>query len=169
MNNDLQVNEEIRDKEVRLIDVDGQQIGIMSARDAQIIANKRQLDLVKVAPNANPPVCKLMDYGKYKYQQTKKEKEARKKQKIIEVKEIRMTPGIEDHDFNVKVKSAQKFLKDGNKVKVTIRFRGREMNYTDIANDLLNRFAEVLKDDGIVEKKPVIDNKNMFMIISPKE
>uniref|UniRef100_UPI00054E8C5E translation initiation factor IF-3 n=1 Tax=Caldanaerobius polysaccharolyticus TaxID=44256 RepID=UPI00054E8C5E len=167
-NNDLQVNEEIRDKEVRLIDVDGQQLGIMSARDAQIIANKRQLDLVKVAPMANPPVCKLMDYGKYKYQMTKKEKEARKKQKTIEVKEIRMTPGIEEHDFNVKVKNAQKFLKDGNKVKVTIRFRGREMNYTDIATDLLNKFADKLKEEGSVEKKPVIDNKNMYMIISPK-
>jgi len=151
-----------------LIDVDGQQLGIMSARDAQIIANKRQLDLVKVAPMANPPVCKLMDYGKYKYQMTKKEKEARKKQKTIEVKEIRMTPGIEEHDFNVKVKNAQKFLKDGNKVKVTIRFRGREMNYTDIATDLLNKFADKLKEEGSVEKKPVIDNKNMYMIISPK-
>ncbi len=151
-----------------MIDVDGQQLGIMSARDAQIIANKRQLDLVKVAPMANPPVCKLMDYGKYKYQMTKKEKEARKKQKTIEVKEIRMTPGIEEHDFNVKVKNAQKFLKDGNKVKVTIRFRGREMNYTDIATDLLNKFADKLKEEGSVEKKPVIDNKNMYMIISPK-
>lgn len=141
----------------------------MSARDAQILANKKQLDLVKIAPQAKPPVCKLMDYGKYKYELTKRDKEARKKQRIIETKEVRMTPNIEEHDFIVKIKSAQKFLSNGDKVKASVKFKGREVSYTGLAQQILNRFAEAVKDEGIIEKKPVLDNRNMIMIISPKE
>lgn len=166
---DFQVNEQIRDKEVRLIDQDGKQIGIMSAKEAYKIAQERHLDLVKIVPNANPPVCKLMDFGKYRYELSKREKEAKKKQKIINVKEIRMSPNIEDHDFGGKLKSAIKFLKDGDKVKVTIRFRGREAAHTSLAEDLLKRFAEELREYGNVEKAPSMDGRNMMMVIAPKK
>ncbi|WP_209454655.1 MULTISPECIES: translation initiation factor IF-3 [Thermoanaerobacterium] len=168
MNKELQVNEEIRDKEVRLIDQDGNQLGIMSAKEAYKIALERHIDLVKIAPQANPPVCKLMDFGKYRYEQSKKEKESKKKQKVINIKEIRMTPAIEEHDFGVKVKNAMKFLKDGDKVKVTIRFRGREATHTNLAEELLNRFAKSVEEYGNVEKAPNMEGRNMMMILAPK-
>jgi len=162
------VNEEIRDKEVRLIDVDGSMLGIMSAKEAQKLANARNLDLVKIAPKANPPVCRIMDYGKYIFELSKKEKEAKKNQKVINVKEIRLSPNIEDNDFNFKVRNTAKFLKDGNKVKVTVRFRGREINHTSLGQELLERFAEAVKDYGTVEKKPKLEGKSMTIVLNPK-
>ncbi|MGB9679964.1 MAG: translation initiation factor IF-3 [Thermoanaerobacteraceae bacterium] len=168
INKELQVNEEIRDKEVRVIGQDGEQLGIMSAKDAYKLALEQHVDLVKIAPQANPPVCKLMDFGKYRYEQSKKEKEAKKKQKIINIKEVRMTPSIEEHDFAVKVKNAIKFLKDGDKVKVTIRFRGREASHTSIAEEVLNKFALQVEDYGIVEKVPNMEGRNLMMILTPK-
>ena len=137
-----QINEEITDKEIRLIGNEGEQLGIMSAEEALRIATERDLDLVKIAPGSNPPVCKIMDYGKYRFEQTKKEKDAKKNQRVIEIKEIRMSPGIGDNDFNTKLKNGQKFLNDGNRVKVSVRFRGREMAHTDIGEVLLRDFAE---------------------------
>ncbi|WP_431731813.1 translation initiation factor IF-3 [Aceticella autotrophica] len=168
MNKELQVNEEIRDREVRLIDEDGNQLGILSAKEAYKLALERHTDLVKIAPQANPPVCKLMDFGKFRYEQSKKEKESKKKQRVINIKEIRMTPAIEDHDFGVKLKSAIKFLKDGDKVKVTIRFRGREASHTKIAEELLNRFATEISEYGVVEKMPGMEGRSMMMILTPK-
>ena len=165
---DFRINEEIRVREVRLVDSDGNQLGIMSARDALKIAEERQLDLVEIAPQAKPPVCRVMDFGKYKYEQSKKEKEARKRQKIVEIKEIKMRPNIEDHDFLVKAKNAVRFLKDGDKVKATVIFRGREIVHTQLGRVLLVRMAEELKDLGNVEKQPKLEGKNMIMIISPK-
>ncbi len=137
-----QLNEEIRDSEIRLIGSSGEQLGIMSAAQAQGIADEQGLDLVKISPQANPPVCKLMDYGKFRFEQSKREKEARKNQHVVEIKEVRMSPGIDVGDFNTKLKNAQKFLTDGNRVKVSVRFRGREMAHTEIGRDLLLRFAE---------------------------
>ncbi|KGG80355.1 translation initiation factor IF-3 [Caloranaerobacter azorensis] len=164
---ELQINEQIRDKEVRLIDVDGSQLGVMPVKKAQQIARERKLDLVKVAPNANPPVCRIMDYGKYKYEQAKKAKEAKKNQKVINVKEIRLTPNIEEHDLNVKAKKAVKFLKNGDRVKVTVRFRGRELGYTDKGEEVLMKFAELTKEVGNIDKKPKLEGRNMIMILSP--
>jgi len=163
------INEEIRDKEVRLIDTDGTMIGIMSAKEAQKIANSKNLDLVKIAPQANPPVCKIMDYGKYMYELARKEKEAKKNQKIISVKEVWIKPKIEEHDFNFKARNAYKFLKDGDKVKVSVRFRGRELNYTSLGEEVLGKFAEAVKEVGVVEKKPKLEGKSMIMIINPKQ
>jgi translation initiation factor IF-3 len=163
------INEEIRDKEVRLIDVDGSPLGIMPSKEAQKVANSKNLDLVKIAPKAEPPVCKIMDYGKYMFEQNKKEKEAKKNQKIISIKEVWMKPKIEEHDFNFKVKNAQKFLAKGDKVKVSVRFRGREMNYTSIGGEVLNKFAQALEDVGEVEKKPKLEGKSMTMILNPKQ
>lgn len=163
------INEEIRDKEVRLIDSDGTMIGIQSIKDAQKLANSKNLDLVKIAPQANPPVCKIMDYGKYMFELQKKEKEARKNQKIINIKEVWLKPTIEDHDFNFKAKNALKFLKDGDKVKVSVRFRGREMNYTKLGTEVLEKFAEFVQEAGSVEKKPKLEGRNMIMILNPKE
>ncbi len=165
----VQINSAIRDKEVRLIDVDGTMIGIVSAREAQLIANERELDLVKISPNANPPVCKIMDYGKYLYEQNKREKEARKKQTIIEVKEIRLSAKIEEHDFGFKVKNAIKFLQDGDKVKVSIRFRGREVAYAALGKDVMMRFAETVAEYGKIEKPPAMDGRTMSMIIVPNK
>ena len=165
----IEINSAIRDKEVRLIDVDGTMIGIVSAKEAQKIANERELDLVKISPNANPPVCKIMDYGKYLYEKNKKEKEARKKQTIIEVKEIRLSAKIEEHDFGFKVKNAIRFLQDGDKVKVTVRFRGREIAYSDLGRDVLQRFADAVKEHGKVEKPPVMEGRTMSMIIVPNK
>jgi len=167
--NELLINEEIRDKEVRLIDTDGTMLGIMSTKEAQKIANSKNLDLVKIAPQALPPVCKIMDYGKYMFELAKKEKEARKNQKIINIKEVRVSPSIEEHDFEFKVKNAYKFLKDGDKVKVSVKFRGREMHYTSIGNEILDKFAEAVKDVGVVEKKPKLEGKSMIMILNPKQ
>ena len=163
----VQINSAIRDKEVRLIDSDGTMMGIFSAKEAQLKANERDLDLVKIAPNANPPVCKIMDYGKYLYEQNKKEKEARKKQTIIEVKEIRLSAKIEEHDFSFKAKNAIKFLEDGDKVKVSIRFRGREIAYSALGRDVMNRFAEAVKEYGKVDKPPTIEGRSMSMILVP--
>ncbi|NLU51611.1 MAG: translation initiation factor IF-3 [Clostridiaceae bacterium] len=163
----IQINSAIRDKEVRLIDVDGTMIGIVSAKEAQLKANERELDLVKISPNANPPVCKIMDYGKYLYEQNKREKEAKKKQTIIEVKEIRLSAKIEEHDFGFKVKNAAKFLQDGDKVKVSIRFRGREIAYSAMGRDVMLKFADSLKEFGKIEKPPVMDGKSMSMVLVP--
>lgn len=167
--NELMINEEIRDKEVRLIDADGNMLGIIEAKEAQKLANSKNLDLVKIAPQGVPPVCKIMDYGKYMFELAKKEKEARKNQKIISIKEVRVSPSIEDHDFEFKVKNAYKFLKDGDKVKVSVKFRGREMHYTSIGNEILEKFAELVKDVGVVEKKPKLEGKSMIMILNPKQ
>lgn len=163
------INEQIKDKEIRVIDSNGEQIGIMPIKKALKLAQEKQLDLVKVAPQAKPPVCRIMDYGKYKYEQSKKEKEARKKQKIINIKEIRMSPKIEEHDFQVRVRNAQRFINDGDKVKVTIRFRGREIAHTDLGQEVLEKMAEELRDIALVEKKPKVEGKNMVMILSPKQ
>lgn len=163
-----QLNEEIRDKEVRLIGADGAQLGIMSSADAQRLAYEKDLDLVKIAPNATPPVCKIMDYGKFRFEQMKKEKEAKKNQRIVEIKEVRMSPNIDTNDFNVKLKNAQKFLKDGNRVKVTVRFRGREMAHTSIGEVLLKQFGEQCAEIATVEKNPKLDGRLMTMFLSPK-
>ncbi|WP_041715201.1 translation initiation factor IF-3 [Acetivibrio clariflavus] len=163
------INEQIRDKEVRLIDVDGTMIGIMSSKEALELANAKSLDLVKIAPQAFPPVCRIMDYGKYMFELSKKEKEARKNQKVISVKEIRLSASIEEHDFEFKVKNAIRFLKDGDKVKVSVKFRGREMNYTDLGQQVLEKFAEAVKEYGSVEKKPKLEGRSMIMIINPKQ
>ncbi len=163
-----QINEEITDKEVRLIGSDGEQLGIMSADEALKIAIEHDLDLVKIAPGSNPPVCRVMDYGKYRFEQTKKEKEAKKNQRIIEVKEIRMSPGIDTNDFNTKLKNAQKFLGDGDRVKVSVRFRGREMAHTDIGEVLLRDFADKCGEIANLDKAPKLEGRNMSIFLSPK-
>ena len=163
-----QINEEITDKEIRLIGNEGEQLGIMSADEALRIAAERELDLVKIAPGSNPPVCKIMDYGKYRFEQAKKEKDAKKNQRVIEIKEIRMSPGIGDNDFNTKLKNGQKYLNDGNRVKVSVRFRGREMAHTDIGEVLLRNFAEKCADIANLDKAPKLEGRNMSMFLSPK-
>ena len=163
-----QINEEITDKEIRLIGNEGEQLGIMSAEEALRIATEQDLDLVKIAPGSNPPVCKIMDYGKFRFEQTKKEKDAKKNQRVIEIKEIRMSPGIGDNDFNTKLKNGQKFLNDGNRVKVSVRFRGREMAHTDIDEVLLRNFAEKCADIANLDKAPKLEGRNMSMFLSPK-
>lgn len=163
------INEEIRDKEVRLIDEDGTALGIMSSKDAQKLAFQKNLDLVKIAPQAEPPVCRIMDYGKYTFDQAKREKEVRKSQKTIAIKEIRLGLGIGEHDFQVKVKNAVKFLQSGDKVKVTVKFVGREMNYTRAGEELIDRLAEALADYGALDKKPKMEGRRMTVIINPKQ
>ena len=163
-----QINEEIRDKEIRLIGSGGEQLGIMSAAQAQHIADEQGLDLVKISPQAKPPVCKLMDYGKFRFEQGKREKEAKKNQHVVEIKEIRMSPGIDVGDFNTKLKNAQKFLADGNRVKVSVRFRGREMAHTDIGKDLLVRFAEQCAEVATLDKEPKLEGRSMSIFLSPK-
>ncbi len=165
---DHQINEEITDAELRLLNADGEQLGIVSAAEALAKAEEAGLDLVKIAPKAVPPVCKIMDYGKFKFEEEKREKEARKKQKVVDVKEVRMTPGIDTHDFNVKVNSAIKFLKSGDKAKVSVRFKGRELAHTAIGNTLLERFAEDCKEFAIVEKQPKLEGRQMIMFLAPK-
>lgn len=165
---DFRINEEIRVREVRVIDSDGNQLGILSSRDALRLAEEKQLDLVEISPAAKPPVCKIMDYGKYRYEQSKREKEAKKKQKIISVKEVKLRPNIEDHDFEVKAKNAARFLKEGDKVKATIIFRGREIVHTQLGQKLLKRLAERVQDISQVERQPKLEGKNMIMILSPK-
>ena len=165
---ELPINEQIRAKEIQLIDEQGEKRGIMKLNEALDLAYEKKLDLVLVAPNAEPPVCKIMNYGKYKFEQTKREKEAKKKQKVLEVKEIRITPNIEQHDFDFKVKNARKFIEDGNKVKITVRFRGRELNYVKLGEDNLNEFANALSDIASPEKKAVLEGKNMFIILAKK-
>ena len=163
-----QTNEEIRDKEVRLISESGEQLGIMYAQEALRMAEEQSLDLVKISPNAVPPVCKLMDYGKFRFEQTKREKEARKNQRVVEIKEVRMSPSIDVNDFNVKMRNAQKFLSEGNRCKVTVRFRGREMAHTDIGQDLLVKFAEGCSDVAVMDKAPKLEGRHMSIFLSPK-
>lgn len=165
---ELPINERIRAKEVQLIDDQGEKRGVVGINEALDLAYEKKLDLVLVAPNAQPPVCKLMNYGKYKFEQAKKEKEAKKKQKVFEVKEIRITPNIEQHDLEFKLKNTRKFIEDGNKVKITVRFRGRELNYTKLGEENLNKFIDELSDVATPEKKPVLEGKNMFIILSKK-
>lgn len=163
-----QLNEDIRDKEVRLIGEDGEQLGILSSEEALAIAEERGLDLVKISPQAVPPVCKLMNYGKFRFEQSKREKEARKNQHTVEIKEIRMSPGIDVGDFNTKLKNAQKFLTEGNRVKVSVRFRGREMAHTEIGRDLLNKFAEQCTEVANLEKGAKMEGRNMSIFLAPK-
>ncbi|MEN2765601.1 translation initiation factor IF-3 [Ornithinibacillus xuwenensis] len=163
----MNVNEKIRAKEVRLIDSNGDQLGVKSRQEALELAQKQNLDLVLVAPNAKPPVCRIMNYGKYRYEQQKKEKEARKNQKVINVKEVRFTPGIGDHDFNTKLKNARKFLEKGDKVKAAVRFRGRAITHKELGQEVLDRFAKEVKDIATVESKPKMEGRNMFMMLAP--
>ena len=163
-----QINEEIRDKELRVIGSDGQQLGIMSARDALNIAEQKNLDLVKIAPQAKPPVCKIMDYGKYRFEQAKREKEARKNQHVVEIKEVRLSLNIDTHDFNTKLNNALKFIKHGDKVKVSIRFRGREMGHPEIGLETMKRFADACAEVAVVEKPAKLEGRNMLMFLAPK-
>jgi len=165
---DHEINEEIRDKEIRVIGADGAQLGIMSSETALRMAEEQEMDLVKIAPNSVPPVCKIMDYGKFRFEQMKKEKEAKKNQHVVEIKEVRMSPNIDTNDFNTKVKSALKFLKDGDRVKVTVRFRGREMAHTSIGHDLLVQFGSDCAEVANVDKAPKLDGRHMSMFLSPK-
>ncbi len=163
-----EINEAIRDREVRLIDSNGDQLGIVSSRKALELATERKLDLVKIAPKAKPPVCKIMDYGKYKYEQAKREKEAKKKQKVINVKEVRLSLNIEEHDLNTKANRAIKFLGNGDKVKVSLRFKGRELGHTHLGVDVLNRFFSVVSEVSVMERKPKMEGRSMIMILNPK-
>ena len=165
---ELPINGQIRAKEVQLISDKGEKLGIVQISRALEIAEEKKLDLVLVAPNTVPPVCKIMNYGKYKFEQAKKEKEAKKKQKVQETKELRITPNIEEHDFGFKSKNARKFLEDGNKVKITVRFRGRELNNVKLGEKVLNDFITSLEDISVVEKKPKLEGKNMFIILAKK-
>ena len=165
---DLMINEQIRDKEIRLIGENGEQLGIMSAREALKIAEEAELDLVKIAPTAKPPVCKIVDYSKYKYEQLRREKEAKKKQKTVEIKEIRLTPNIDTNDLNTKVNSARKFITKGDRVKVTLRFRGREMAHMNSSKHILDDFAENLSDIAVVEKAPKVEGRSMTMFLTVK-
>ena len=163
---ELPINGQIKAKEVQLISDNGEKLGMLPIARALEIAEEKKLDLVLVSPNAQVPVCKIMNYGKYKFEQAKREKEAKKKQKVYELKEIRVTPNTEEHDFNFKVKNARKFLEDGCKVKITVRFRGRELSYAKLGENLLNKFAEALSDVASLDKKAVLEGKNMFIILS---
>jgi len=163
------INEQIRDKEIRLIGENGEQLGIMSAREAMKLAEEAELDLVKIAPTAKPPVCKIIDYGKYRYELARKEKEAKKKQKVVEVKEIRMSPNIESNDLNTKMNAAKKFLEKGNKVKVTLRFRGREMAHMQSSKHILDDFAESLVDVAVIEKAPKVEGRSISMVLTEKK
>lgn len=162
------INEQIRDKEVRLIGADGEQLGIMSAREAYKLAQEAELDLVKIAPGAKPPVCKIIDYGKYRYELARKEREARKKQKTVELKEVRLSPNIDTNDLNTKMNAARKFISKGNKVKVTLRFRGREMAHVQASKHILDDFAEALADIAVVEKAPKLEGRSMGMVLAEK-
>ncbi len=165
---DHQINEEIRDREVRLIGDDGAQLGIMPLKDAMALAQSKEMDLVKIAPGATPPVCRVMDYGKFRFEQAKKEKEARKNQHVVELKEIRLSSGIDVHDFNFKLRNAIRFLEDNNKVKVSIRFRGREMAHTSIGEQQLIKFAEGCAEFSSVERPPKLEGRSMAMFLTPK-
>lgn len=162
------INEQIRDREIRLIGENGEQLGIMSARDAYKMAQEAELDLVKIAPTAKPPVCKIIDYGKYRYELARKEKEARKKQKVIDIKEVRLSPNIDTNDLNTKVGAARKFLEKGDKVKVTLRFRGREMAHMSKSKYILDDFAESLADIAVVDKPPKVEGRSMVMFLTAK-
>lgn len=164
----MMINEQIRDKEVRVIGEDGEQLGIMSAKEAQALAEEAGVDLVKIAPNAKPPVCRIVDYGKFKYEQTRKEKEAKKKQKVIEVKEVRMSPNIDTNDLNTKINAARKFLEKGDRVKVTLRFRGREMAHMTQSKYILDDFAKALEEVAVVEKAPKVEGRSLTMFLAQK-
>lgn len=163
-----QINEQIRDRSVRVVSDDGQQLGLMTAREAMEIAEQKGLDLVKVSPNADPPVCKIMDYGKFRFEQAKKQREAKKNQKIIELKEMRLSATIDKHDLEVKAKNVNKFLKDGDKVKVSIRFKGRQMAHTEQGMTVMDEFFAMVQENAAVEKQAKIEGRNMFMILAPK-
>ncbi len=163
-----ELNEDIRDKEVRLIGAGGEQLGIMTSAQALRVADEQGLDLVKISPQARPPVCKLMNYGKFRFEQSKREKEAKKNQRVVEIKEIRMSPGIDVGDLNTKLKNARKFIADGNRVKVSVRFRGREMAHTEIGRDLLLRFAEQCADAASMERPPRLEGRMMSVFLAPK-
>ena len=165
---ELFINEQIRDKEIRLIGESGEQLGIMSSREALKLAEEAGLDLVKIAPTAKPPVCKIVDYGKYRYELARKEKDAKRKQKVIEVKEIRMSPNIDTNDLNTKVGAARKFLEKGNRVKVTLRFRGREMAHMSTSKHILDDFTQMLSDIAVVEKMPKVEGRSMIMFLTVK-
>lgn len=165
---DLMINEQIRDKEVRVIGEEGQQLGVMSPKDAMKLAREAEVDLVKVAPSAVPPVCRLVDYGKYKYELVRKEKEAKKKQKTIEIKEVRLSPNIDVNDLNTKSNAARKFIEKGNKVKVSLRFRGREMAHVDSSKHILEDFAEKLSDIAVIDKAPKMEGRSMTMFLTEK-
>ena len=165
---ELMINEQIRDKEVRVIGEDGEQLGIMSAKEALKLAQEAELDLVKIAPTANPPVCKIINYGKYRYEQARKEKEAKKKQKVVDVKEVRLSPNIDTNDLNTKVNSAKKFIQKGDKVKVTLRFRGREMAHMQTSKHILDDFADMLKDVASVEKPAKLEGRSISMVLTEK-
>lgn len=163
------INEQIRDKEVRLIGEDGEMIGVVSAKEAQKLAREAELDLVKISPNAKPPVCKIIDYGKYKYEMARKEKEAKKKQKVIEVKEVRLSPNIEENDLKTKANNARKFITKGDRVKVTLRFRGREMAHIQSSKHVLDDFAQLLSDVAVIDKAPKLEGRNMTMFLTEKK
>lgn len=165
--NDLEINEEIRDKEIRVIDADGTMLGVISTKEAQDLAYSKDLDLVKISPNANPPVCKITDYKKAIFEQAKKEKEAKKNQKVVSLKEVRLSIKIEEHDLEFKIKNANKFLLEGNKVKASIRFKGREQKYALDGKEVLAKFAEAVKEVGTVEKLPYLEGRSMTMILNP--
>ena len=162
------INEQIRDREVRVVSESGEQLGIMSAREAMKLAQEAELDLVKIAPTAKPPVCKIIDYGKYRYEQARKEKEAKKKQKTIEVKEVRLSPNIDSNDLNTKIASARKFIEKGDKVKVTLRFRGRELAHVNASKYILDDFAKALEDVATIDKKPKFEGRSMTMFLAQK-
>ena len=166
---ELLINEDIRDKEVRVIAADGSQLGVMDTRKAQRLSIEQNLDLVKIAPQATPPVCRIMDYGKYRFEQAKREKEAKKNQKVIEIKEIRLSLNIDIGDLNTKVKQATKFLQEGNKLKVSIRFRGREMAHPEIGHEVMRKFTEAVAEHGVVEKPPKLEGRHMLMFIAAKQ
>lgn len=164
-----QINEQIRDKEVRLIGENGDQLGIVSGKEALAMAHEKNLDLVKISPNATPPVCKIMDFGKYKYEASKKEKESRKKQKVVVLKEIRLRPSIEDNDLKTKAKNAAKFLEAGDKVKVAVRFRGRELGHKEIGYQVIKAFVEMIGDAGTPEKSPKFEGNSLVLMLEPKK
>jgi len=164
---DLRVNAQIRVREVRVIDENGEQLGILSTHQALALAQERDLDLVEVAPNARPPVCRFMDYGKFRYEQSKREREARRRQKVLTLKEVRMSPKIDTHDLQIKMRNAERFLKEGDKVKITVRFRGREIVHADMAREKLTELAAELKDISVVERPPKLEGRQMIMILAP--
>ncbi len=164
-----QMNEQIRDKELRVIDEDGSQLGILSSKDALALAIQKNMDLVKISPNANPPVCKIMDFGKFKYEMAKKEKESKKKQKTVTIKEVRLRPSIEEHDLSTKAKMAYKFLEGGDKVKVSVRFRGRELGHKEIGVEVIKSFVELVKDVGTPDRYPRLEGNTMIVMLDPKK
>ena len=165
---ELQINEHIRDREIRVIDSDGSQLGIMPSKKAMELAEQKNLDLVKIAPQATPPVCKIIDYGKYRFEQSKREKEQRKNQRVVEIKEVRLSLNIDTHDFETKKNHALRFIAEGNKVKASIRFRGREMGHPELGQEIMKRFAEAMEEAANVERQPKLEGRTMLMFLAPK-